>query len=75
METVTLKLNPKQIALLNEHARKLGRSRAAVVRDLIEEHLANHEGPSLYQRAKDLCGCVRGPKDLSTRPLTGYGRD
>jgi hypothetical protein len=30
---------------------------------------------SPYERAKDLCGSLRGPKDLSTRPLTGYGRD
>jgi hypothetical protein len=46
------------------------------VRDLIEQHLAPQKNrPSLYERAKDLCGSVRGPKDLSTRPLNGYGRD
>jgi hypothetical protein len=30
---------------------------------------------SLHDRAKDLCGSVSGPPDLSTRPLTGYGQD
>lgn len=75
METVTLKMDRKHIALLKERAKVLGRSRAAVVRELIDEHLGNKKRPSLYDRTKDLCGSVRGPKDLSTRPLTGYGRD
>jgi hypothetical protein len=75
MKTVTLKMDRKHIALLREQAKALGRSQASVVRDLIEQHLAPKKRPSLYERAKDLCGSVRGPKDLSTRPLTGYGRD
>jgi molybdate-binding protein len=75
METVTLKMERRQVALLKERARALNRSRAAVVRDLIDEHLAKKKKPSLYDLTKDLCGTVRGPKDLSTRPLTGYGRD
>jgi hypothetical protein len=75
METITLKLERKQIALLKEQAKLLGRSQAAIVRDLIDEHLASKKRPSLYERAKDLCGSVRGSKNLSTRPLTGYGRD
>jgi Ribbon-helix-helix protein, copG family len=75
METVTLKLDRKQIALLKERARVLGRSQAAIVRDLIDEHLAPKKHASLLERAGELCGSVRGAKDLSTRPLTGYGRD
>lgn len=75
METVTLKMERKQIALLKERAKALGRSQAAVMRDLVDEHLTPKKRPSLYERAKDLCGSVRGSKDLSTRPLTGYGRD
>jgi len=75
METVTLKMERRQVALLKERAQALGRSRAAVVRDLIDKHLAGKKKPSLYDLTKDLCGSVRGPKDLSTRPLTGYGRD
>jgi hypothetical protein len=30
---------------------------------------------SLYDLSKDLCGSVSGPADMSTRKLTGYGRD
>jgi hypothetical protein len=75
METVTFKMDRKHIALLKERAKALGRSRAAIVRELIDEHLGNRKRPSLYDLTKDLCGSVRGPKDLSTRPLTGYGRD
>jgi ribbon-helix-helix CopG family protein len=75
METVTLKLERKHIALLKQRAKVLRRSQAAIVRDLIDEHLAKKKRPSLHDLAKDLCGTVRSPKDLSTRPLTGYGRD
>ena len=75
METVTLKMERKHIALLKERANALGRSQAAVVRDLIDQHLGQKKRPSLYDLTKDLCGSVRGSKDLSTRPLTGYGRD
>ena len=75
METVTLKMDKRHIALLKQEAKALGRSQAAVVRDLIDQHRAQKKRPSLYDLTKDLCGSVRGPKDLSTRPLTGYGRD
>jgi hypothetical protein len=30
---------------------------------------------SLYDLTKDLCGSISGPPDMSTRKLTGYGRD
>jgi hypothetical protein len=75
METVTLKLERKQIALLKERAKALGRSQAAIVRDLIDEHLSNKRQPSLHDLAKDYCGCISGPRDMSTRKLEGYGRD
>jgi hypothetical protein len=75
VKTVTLKMDGKQIALLKERAKALGRSQGAIMRDLIEQHLTPKKRPSLYERAKDLCGSAQGPKDLSTRPLTGYGRD
>ena len=59
METVTLKLEGRQIVALKERAKALGRSRAAVMRDLIDEHLTKKR-PSLYDLTKDLCGSVRG---------------
>jgi hypothetical protein len=75
METVTLKMDRKHITLLKERAKSLGRSQAAVVRDLIDEHLAQKKRPSLHDLARDFCGSVSGPADMSTRKLTGYGRD
>ena len=75
METITLKMDRKQIALLKERAKVLGRSQAAIVRDLIDAHLTPEHRPSLHDLAKDYCGSVSGPPDMSTRKLTGYGRD
>ena len=75
METVTVKLDRKHVALLRQRAKALSRSQGAIVRDLIEEHLAPKRTSSLLARAKDLCGSVRGSRDLSTRSLAGYGRD
>ena len=76
METVTLKMERRHIALLKERAKTLGRSQAAIVRDLIDEHLAKkNRRPSLHDLAKDYCGSLSGPANMSTRKLTGYGRD
>ncbi len=75
METVTLKLDRRQIQLLKAHAAARGCSQAAVVRELIEDHFGRKPRLSLHDQASDLCGCVGGPKDLSTRKLKGYGRD
>jgi hypothetical protein len=65
----------RQIELLKSHARTRGCSQAAVIRDLIEQHLGNGKQPSLHDLAKDLCGSISGSRDLSTRKLKGYGRD
>jgi hypothetical protein len=75
VESVTLKLDRRQVALLEQQAKALGRSRAAIVRDLIDQHLAQKKRPSLYDRARQFCGSVSGPSNMSTRKLTGYGRD
>ncbi|HEV2436969.1 MAG TPA: hypothetical protein VG077_13300 [Verrucomicrobiae bacterium] len=68
-------MDRRHIALLKEKAKALKRSQAAIVRDLIDEHLGNKKRPSLHDLAKDFCGSVSGPRDMSTRKLTGYGRD
>jgi hypothetical protein len=75
VETITVKMERRQIELLKSHARTRGCSQAAVVRELIEQHLGNGKRPSLHELAKDLCGSFSGPRDLSTRKLKGYGRD
>lgn len=76
METVTVKLDRRHIELLKRQARASGRSQGAVIRNLIEQHLGEkRKRLSLHDRARDLCGAISGPRDLSTRKLTGYGRD
>jgi len=76
METVTLKLDRRHVEMLKQRAKASGRSQGAIVRDLIEQHLGEKRRRlSLHDRARDLCGSVSGPRDLSTRKLTGYGSD
>jgi len=75
METVTLKMDKRHVKLLRERAKALGRSQAAVVRELIDEHLASKKRPSLHDLAGDVCGSMSGPRDMSTRKLAAYGRD
>jgi hypothetical protein len=74
VETVTLKLDRRHVQKLRARSRATGRSQAAVVRDLIDRHLGA-EQPSLHEQAQDVCGSVDGVKNLSTRRLSGYGRD
>jgi hypothetical protein len=73
MDSMTFKLEREQIFWLKEQARTKQTSQSSVVRDLIDQQRG---GRSLHDRMKHLCGCVKNaPKDLSTRKLTGYGRD
>jgi hypothetical protein len=74
METVTLKLDRRQIQRLKDYAKATRRSKAAVIRELIDRHLGPAK-PSLHDQARDLCGWFSGRKDASTRKLRGYGRD
>ena len=74
METVTLKLDRQHVQKLRERSKATGRSQAAVVRELIDQHLGGTR-PSLHDQTRDLCGSVAGAKDTSTRTLKGYGRD
>jgi len=73
MTTLTIKLEPAQAAGLSRHARALKRSKGGVIRTLIQQQQTGPHG-SVGQARADLCGCLRGSKDLSTRLLKGYGR-
>jgi hypothetical protein len=75
VKTVTLKLKPEQVQWLDQLAQGHNLSRGAVIRDLIEQRRTKGAPRSLHEQAKDLCGTLQGPKDLSTRALKGYGRD
>jgi hypothetical protein len=73
MTTLTIKLEREQEAWLEQQAKVLKRSKGGIIRDLIQRQQVRPEG-SLGEALADLCGCLSGSKDLSTRPLKGYGR-
>ena len=73
MTTLTIKLEWEQEAWLEQQARVLRRSKGGIIRDLIKRQQVRPEG-SVGEALADLCGCLSGSKDLSTRPLKGYGR-
>ncbi len=73
MTTLTIKLEREQEAWLEQQAKTLKRSKGGIIRDLIKRQQVRPEG-SLGEALADLCGCLSGSKDLSTRPLKGYGR-
>jgi len=73
MRTLTIKLKPEQDAWLEERARIANRSKGALIRDLISERQAAGNSASLGAHLADLCGCLSGSKDLSTRSLKGDG--
>lgn len=73
VNSLTIKLDPEQDAWLARQARALKRSKGEIIRELIQERQAHSNG-SLGQALADLCGCVSGSRDLSTRSLKGYGR-
>ncbi len=73
VRTLTIKLKPEQDAWLAKQAKALKRSKGGIIRDLVDQRQAGQKG-SLGQMLADLRGCLEGSKDLSTRPLKGYGR-
>ncbi len=75
MNSLTIKLEDRQMAWLSREAGRLRRSKGAVIRGLLEERSARSR-PSLHARMKDLCGALNAPRDLSVRQLNrGYGGD
>ena len=80
MPSLTIKLPPGMKARLEAHAKLSGRSVSALVRECIEQSPTMQDRtenrPSLYDLAKDLCGCFdSGVTDLSTNPrhMKGFG--
>ena len=78
MSTATISLPVELKTRAASAAKKAGVSTARFVREAVESKLAanGHPRPSLYDLAKDLCGSVKGPRDLSNKKkhLVGYGK-
>ncbi len=76
MKTVSVKLPVPLAAWLTRQARELRRSKSALVRQALEQQRSSPGQGTCLDLMEDLCGCVRGPRDLSTNPkhLEGFGK-
>jgi hypothetical protein len=79
MKTVSLKLPDALDVKLSVFIRKRKVSKSVVIRDALEAYLTQEDEVdpiSFLESARDLCGSVDGPEDLSTNPkhLVGYGQ-
>jgi hypothetical protein len=73
VKTLTIKIEHEQEAWLTQQAKALRRSKGGIIRDLIKRQQVEPDG-TIGAAMADLCGCVKGSSDLSTRELKGYGR-
>ncbi len=78
MKTIALKLPEALLTKIELAARQRGETRSALMRHALEG-LVDDRGTggtgSCLDLARDLCGCIKGPSDLSTSPkhMKGYG--
>jgi len=68
VKTFTVKLDELSDQWLAAQARKLGRNKSAIVRDLIaQQRNATNRRRSLHDVMRDVCGSIKGvPGDLSS---------
>jgi plasmid stability protein len=76
MKTITVKLPEQLAAWLSRRAAELGRAKSDLVREALEKARSGKDGTSCHDLMADVCGSVRGPKDLSTNPkhLADFGK-
>ena len=81
MKTITVKLSDELAVRLEKRAKRLGKSKSALVRESVERDMTEggvvEEEPSMYELTRDDCGCFdSGVKDLATNPkhMEGFGR-
>ena len=75
MKTLTVKLPESLSTWLSRRAKALGRPQSELVRDALER-TRDASTPSCHDLLADVCGSVRGAKDLSTNPryLDDFGK-
>lgn len=64
-ETLTIRLEKEISELLAEEAKRTNRSKGAIVRKALAEHL-RRQSPSVLDELGKFVGIVSGPPDLST---------
>jgi Arc/MetJ-type ribon-helix-helix transcriptional regulator len=68
MKTVSVRLPTPLASWLTRQAKESGRSQSDIVREALEQR-SNGEGKATcHDLLKDLCGSVKGRRDLSTNP-------
>lgn len=72
---MTLKLDELLFRKLEAEAVRRCASKSAVLRQTLEQALANRPAGSLLDRMEDLVGSETGPRNLASNPkhLSGYG--
>lgn len=75
MKALTVKLPTPLAAWLSRRAKELGRPQSELVREALERVRTGNDMASCHDLMADVCGTLRGPKDLSTNPkyLAGFG--
>ena len=75
MRTLTLRIDGATDRWLSAEAKRLSRTKSEIVRDALRRRRDGEKGRSLHDRIKDVCGTLRGPRDLSTNPthLKSFG--
>jgi predicted transcriptional regulator len=79
VKTLTVKVPEVLDARLSALARRKSLKRSVIVRRALSQYLSTNDrgsADSCLDLARDLAGCVSGPRDLSVgrRHLKGYGR-
>ena len=76
MKMISLKLPESLAQWLAEESKTLGRSQSDLVRDALEVRRKKSGKKSCHDLMQDLCGTLKGPRDLSTNPkyLDGFGQ-
>jgi Arc/MetJ-type ribon-helix-helix transcriptional regulator len=76
MKTVTVRLPEPLAVWLSQRARELGWSKSDLVRDALERARNRRDGASRHDVLANMCGTVRGPRNLSTnrRHFAGFGK-
>lgn len=76
MKTITVKLPESLAHWLTQRAKELGRPQSELVRQALEDSRKGLTNGSCHDFMADVCGIVRGPKDLSTNPkyLEDFGK-
>jgi hypothetical protein len=78
MTTISLKVPDVLDARLTEEARRRRTSKSAVVRECVEKLFSTpaDQATSCLDLARDLAGCLNGPRDIATNPkyLEDFGQ-